>query len=64
MEVDVSGKRGVIVGGNSSLNLQVLFDFEKQPYTANCHPWYETVYYDNNGNIVADYREGKVASCQ
>jgi hypothetical protein len=58
MEVDVCGKRGVIVAGNSGLNLNVLFNYgTKQQYIDNCHPWYETVYYDVKGNVLADYRE-------
>ena len=60
MEVDVCGKRGVIVGGNCSLNLDVIFNYgTKQQYIDNCHAYYETVYYDKEGHILADYREPK-----
>ena len=58
MKVEVAGKPGVIVGANSSCNLDVCFDGEC--YGANCHPWHETIYYDNQGKIIADYRK-KVA---
>ncbi len=46
---------GCIVGGNESSNLDVVFDGEY--HKINCHPYYEIVYYDKVGNIVADYRE-------
>ena len=60
MEVEVCNKKGFIVGGNSALNLDVIFNFDtSQQYISNCHPWYETVYYDNKGNVLADYREKK-----
>lgn len=60
MKVEVDGKPGTIVGGNHSMNLDVVFD--GQYHKSNCHPWYETVYFDSKGNVVADYREkaGKV----
>jgi len=54
MRIQVCGKMGNIVGGNHSQNLDVVFD--GQWSSNNCHPWYETVYYDNAGNILADYR--------
>ncbi len=52
--VDVKGTRGVVTRGKSSLNIQVRFNREKQSY--NCHPTWETTYYDYNGNIIADYK--------
>jgi hypothetical protein len=60
MRIQVVDRMGTIVGGNSSMNLNVVFD--GQWFTRNCHPWYETVYYDNYGNIVADYRKKKEAA--
>lgn len=54
MKMEVCGKSGIIVGSNSSLNLQVAFDNEPWE-TANCHPHYETIYYDKDGNVVANY---------
>lgn len=61
MRISVNGKMGTIVGGNGSLNLDVVMDGTW--YVSNCHPWWETVYYDNNGNVLADYRE-KASSLQ
>ena len=55
MRVEFEGKRGVIKGTNSSANLDVLFDGEKQK--SNCHPTYEMIYFNNNGSICMDYRE-------
>ncbi len=52
--VDVDGARGVATRGNSSLNIQVSSSGEKHSY--NCHPTWETTYYDRNGNIIADYK--------
>ena len=54
MRIQVDGKMGTIVGGNSSQNIDVVFDGFW--WKDNCHPWYETVYFDNKGNILADYR--------
>jgi hypothetical protein len=54
MRVEVCGKPGVIVGSNSSLNLDVIFD--GQWHAHNCHPHYETVYFDRESNIVGDFR--------
>lgn len=56
MEIDVCGKRGRIVGGNNSSNLDVLF--EGNLHADNCHPHYETTYYDN-GTVVKDYKKLK-----
>lgn len=61
MKIEVAGKKGVIVGGNDSMNLDVVFDGHWR--TNNCHPWYETVYFDNAGNVLADYRERKEVPC-
>ena len=48
-------KFGVIKGGNSSGNIDVLFDGEKK--TQNCHPTWAMTYFDKDGNIIADYPE-------
>lgn len=55
MRIEVAGKMGTIVGSNQSLNLDVVFDGSY--YKSNCHPWWETVYFDRKGNVVADYRK-------
>ena len=46
---------GTIKGGNSSLNIDVLFDGEKKP--DNCHPTWAMKYFDDAGNIIAEYPE-------
>lgn len=48
--IDVDGKMGTIVGGNDSLNLNVVFD--GQGHVENCHPTWETTYYKNDGHTV------------
>jgi hypothetical protein len=53
MDIEVCGKHGIIVGSNASQNLDVLFGNAVH----NCHPWFEAVYYDQKGGIVADYRD-------
>lgn len=55
MKIEVAGKMGTIVGANDSCNLEVVFDGEWIP--GNCHPWWETRFFDKNGNVIADYRK-------
>jgi hypothetical protein len=55
MAVDVDGKRGVVTGGNTAMNIQVRF--EGQRHSCNCHPTWETTYYDQNGTIMAEYKQ-------
>ena len=55
MRIEVCGKMGTIVGANDSLNLNVLYD--GWYIHDNCHPWYRTKYFDNNGNVIAEYGE-------
>jgi hypothetical protein len=50
---DKTKKQGVIKGGNSSGNIDVLFDGEKKP--DNCHPTWAMKYFDKEGNVIADY---------
>lgn len=57
MRVQVDGQMGSVTAGNRSGNINVRFDGFK--YTENCHPKWETVYFDKEGNILADYREKK-----
>lgn len=58
MMVEVDGHIGTIVGMNGSANLDVIFanqqKFGKHPQ--NCHPTWRTAYFDQDGNIIADYR--------
>lgn len=55
MRVVVNGKEGHVAGGHAGGNVAV--KFPDRNYVANCHPWWETVYYDKKGNVVADYRK-------
>ncbi len=58
MRVVVKNERGVIVGGNSSSNFDVLFDDDSKyaGNTLNCHPCWEIAYFDSDGNVLADFR--------
>lgn len=53
MVVDVEGNMGTVTGGNSSMNIQVRFQGSR--YSVNCHPTWETTYYEN-GEVIADYK--------
>lgn len=57
MKVLVAGRKGVVTSSNQSLNINVRFENRRK--SINCHPQWETVYYDDKDNIVADYRENK-----
>lgn len=58
MQVEVAGDMGTIVGMNSGANLDVVFanrlKYGKGP--SNCHPWWETRYFDVDGTVIKDYR--------
>lgn len=57
MTIKVNEKEGFIIGVNASANLDVLFNAgTKQESIGNCHPFWETVYYGNNGVVVYDFR--------
>ena len=55
MRIRVAGKMGTVVGGNSNQNLDVVLDGNW--FISNCHPLWETVYYGDNGNVVAEYTD-------
>ena len=55
MVIEVDGRKGIVTAGNHSGNVNVRFDGEK--HAVNCHPQWETVYFDKDGNVLADYRE-------
>jgi hypothetical protein len=59
MAVEVDGKRGKIKGMNSSANLDVVFDdtAARGKHAYNCHPTWETRYFDENDVCIADYRK-------
>lgn len=48
-------KTGKIIGGNSSGNLNVLFDGKKKP--ENCHPTWAMRYFDDDGKVIAEFCE-------
>lgn len=54
MSVEVDGQMGKVTSGNHSGNINVLFVDTKYP--VNCHPQWETRYFDKDGNVIADYR--------
>ncbi len=54
--IEVDGERGVIVSGNDSGNFDVLFTAGKHKgLTLNCHPKWQTRYFDEDGNVSADF---------
>jgi hypothetical protein len=55
MRVEVAGKPGIIVGHNSSANLDVLFDGWDRP--SNCHPWWRVKYFDRAGELIVEYTD-------
>ena len=48
-------KQGYIVSGNTSGNIQVMFDGDKK--SSNCHPRWAMTYYDSSGNIIAQFKD-------
>lgn len=55
MRVEIDGRLGIVTSANSSGNINVRFDESK--YAVNCHPLWNTRYFDKEGNTVADYRK-------
>lgn len=56
MVVDVDGDKGLIVGHNSSANLNVLFtDGKNKGQTLNCHPNWKMTYYNSKGEIIKSF---------
>lgn len=53
--VELSGKRGFIIGANDSCNFDVKFD----DGIFNCHPNYELIYFGDNGEVIYDFRKKK-----
>lgn len=48
-ECEVDGRRGIIVGGNDSANLSVLFD--DCDHVSNCHPRYRMRIFNKTGGV-------------
>jgi hypothetical protein len=63
MQVEVDGDLGTIVGMNSSANLDVVFvnQLKMGKHKHNCHPWWQTRYFDAEGNVIKDYRDRAAA---
>jgi hypothetical protein len=55
MKVKVAGNYGRIVGSNSSMNLDVLFDGHER--SSNCHPYWDITYYDDDNNVIKEFKE-------
>lgn len=53
----VDGKKGHIVGGNSSSNFSVRF--EGSNHTTNCHPYWKMRIFDESGNVHYDHSADK-----
>ncbi|MDO8416568.1 MAG: hypothetical protein Q7S87_10205 [Agitococcus sp.] len=61
MLIEVNGDIGTIRGMNSSANLDVVFANQMKlgKHKHNCHPTWETRYFDAQGAVIADYRSNK-----
>lgn len=59
MMVEVDGDLGTIKGMNDSANLDVVFvnQLKWGKGTHNCHPTWQTRYFDAEGNVIRDYTE-------
>ena len=59
MMIDVNGEIGSVVGMNDAANLDVVFAnrLKHGNRKSNCHPTYETRYFDAAGKVIADYRK-------
>jgi hypothetical protein len=56
MVVKIQNDHGVIVGHCDSLNLKVLMtDGRYKGRVDNCHPTWETTYYDRAGNVIKTF---------
>ncbi|MEK4761185.1 hypothetical protein MHH85_13110 [Viridibacillus sp. FSL E2-0187] len=51
---------GIVTSGNDSLNINVRY--ESNIFSQNCHPQWETRYFDKDGVVIADYR--KESGCE
>jgi hypothetical protein len=62
MLIEVDGERGVIVASNDSGNFDVIFTEGKHKgLTLNCHPKWQTRYFDADGKVLADFTGKAVA---
>ena len=56
MECNVDGRKGKIVGGNSSCNFNVKFDDNGD--ILNCHPYWRFQIFTKTGLLYYDYEQG------
>lgn len=63
MQVEVCGEIGTIAGMNHSGNLDVRYanQVKRGKGTYNCHPTWETRYFNERGEVIADYCKAKKA---
>lgn len=61
-ECEADGRKGVIVGGNFSSNLSVLFDGDN--HIRNCHPDYRMRIFNKNGGLVRESDDLYVDPCE
>ncbi len=54
MKVKVGNKEGIIVGSNSSSNLDVIFEGES--HKSNCHPHWDITYLDKDDNVIIKWQ--------
>lgn len=47
---EVDGRTGIIVGGNYSANLDVVFDGDN--FASNCHPHWQMKIYNHSGDEI------------
>lgn len=63
MVVEVDGKKGIIVGHNSSANLNVWFTEGKyKDQVMNCHPNWKITYFKPNGEIIKQFDDSRMVS--
>lgn len=57
MTCTVDGRKGKIVGGNTSANFNVKFEDSKR--VMNCHPYWKMRIFDESGNVHYDHSADK-----
>jgi hypothetical protein len=54
LRCNMDGRWGVVTAGSGG-GIRVRFDGEK--HSKPCHPHWQMTYYDQNGNIIKDYKQ-------
>ena len=63
MVVDVDGEKGVIVGHNSSANLDVLFETGKNKgKVLSCHPNWKMTYFNSKGETIKSFNDSRTVA--